>query len=259
MLRRDEAIRSRLREGDEDSIVNFLWFGTGFTQHPRMTATHLSTLDEHGPEALLEARLDDLVAGILSPGVNERLQISRALVEGEGIDVADATGASDVKTYLAQINTRTLQDFDRYRQTESISQSAFFSERGLSSDTSILVDFDIDRALDEIASEERLAPGSVRRVAVVGPGLDVFNKEKRVRLLPSTDDSAVCRRRFVEASRTGGHRSPGVHVRCQSSSESPPGGCTPTGPGWQPVSAPRAARHREAVEPRPRRVLVPIR
>ena len=177
VLRRDEAIRSRLREGDEDSIVNFLWFGTGFTQHPRMTATYLSTLDEHGPDALLEARLDDLVAGILSPGVNERLQISRTLVEGEGIDVADATGASDVKTYLAQINTRTLQDFDRYRQTESISQSAFFSERGLSSDTSILVDFDIDRALDEIASEERLAPGSVRRVAVVGPGLDVFNKE----------------------------------------------------------------------------------
>ena len=48
VLRRDEAIRSRLREGDEDSIVNFLWFGTGFTQHPRMTATYLSTLDEHG-------------------------------------------------------------------------------------------------------------------------------------------------------------------------------------------------------------------
>ena len=177
VLHRDETIRSRLREGDEDSIVNFLWFGTGFTRHPRMTATYLSTLNEHGPDALLEARLDDLVAGILSPGVNERLQIARALVEGEGIEVADATGASDVKTYLAQINTRTLQDLDRYRQTESIRQSAFFSERGLSSDTSILVDFDIDRALDEIASEERLAPGSVRRVAVVGPGLDVFNKE----------------------------------------------------------------------------------
>ena len=177
MSRRDAAIRARLREGDEDSIVNLLWFGTAFTTHPRMTATYLSTLGEHASDALLDARFDDLAAGILSPGVNERLQLARGIVEGEGIDVTDPASASDVKTHLAQINTRTLQELERYQQAESISQSAFFSERGLSSDTSILVDFAIDRALDEIASEGLLKPGSARRVAVVGPGLDFFNKE----------------------------------------------------------------------------------
>ena len=175
--RRDEEIRSRLREGDEDSIVNLLWFGTAFTQHPRMTATYLSTLGDDGPDALLDARLGDLAAGIRSPGVNERLQLARAMVEAAGIDLANAAGARDVDMYLAQVNTRTLQDLDRYLQVESTSPSAFFSERGLSSDTSILIDFAVDRALDEIASQGLLTPGSVRRVAVVGPGLDFFNKE----------------------------------------------------------------------------------
>ena len=175
--RRDAEIRSRLREGDEDSIVNLLWFGTTFTTHPRMTATYLSTLGDRDRDALLDARLDALVAGILSPGVNERLQFARGIVEGEGIDLTGVAGASDVKRYVTGITVSLLQDVDRYQHSQVASQSTHFSERGLASDTSILVDYAIDLALDEIASEGRLAPGSVRRVAVVGPGLDFADKQ----------------------------------------------------------------------------------
>jgi hypothetical protein len=54
--------------------------------------------------------------------------------------------------------------------------ASIFRERGLSSDTSILSDYGVATALQAIAAQKRLPPGSVRRVAVVGPGLDFTNK-----------------------------------------------------------------------------------
>lgn len=57
----------------------------------------------------------------------------------------------------------------------AVSTSTFYSERGLSSDTSLLVDYGIDRALDAAARARPLA-GMVRRVAIVGPGLDFTDK-----------------------------------------------------------------------------------
>ena len=53
-----------------------------------------------------------------------------------------------------------------------------FRERGLSSDTSIFADFAIDQALDIIKSKEVLGRASVRRVALVGPGLDFTDKHE---------------------------------------------------------------------------------
>jgi hypothetical protein len=36
-IREDSAIRARLRQGDLDSTVNFLLFGTSFTKQPRIS------------------------------------------------------------------------------------------------------------------------------------------------------------------------------------------------------------------------------
>jgi len=38
----DAAIRARVQAGDEDSIINFLLFGTSFTKQPRATETQLA-------------------------------------------------------------------------------------------------------------------------------------------------------------------------------------------------------------------------
>lgn len=54
--------------------------------------------------------------------------------------------------------------------------AVLFRERGLSSDTSVLVNFAVDRALRAIASSGALRRGSVRNVGIVGPGLDLTNK-----------------------------------------------------------------------------------
>ena len=57
-----------------------------------------------------------------------------------------------------------------------LERSTLFRERGLSTDTSIFSSFAIERALDGISSTATLGPGSVRRVAIVGPGLDFVDK-----------------------------------------------------------------------------------
>jgi hypothetical protein len=54
--------------------------------------------------------------------------------------------------------------------------ATIFRDRGLSSDTSILSDYSVHVALETIVRQKTLSPGSVRRIAVVGPGLDFTNK-----------------------------------------------------------------------------------
>ena len=42
VMRRDAAIRARVAEGDEDSVINLLQFGTAFTKQPRITEQQLA-------------------------------------------------------------------------------------------------------------------------------------------------------------------------------------------------------------------------
>ena len=56
--------------------------------------------------------------------------------------------------------------------------STLFADRGLSSDTSIFVDFAIDSALEAMKSRGLLAPGGVARAGIVGPGLDFTDKRE---------------------------------------------------------------------------------
>jgi SAM-dependent methyltransferase len=52
-----------------------------------------------------------------------------------------------------------------------------FRARGLSLDTSLIPNYSVQQALAAMKTRGLLAPGSVRRVAIVGPGLDFADKE----------------------------------------------------------------------------------
>src|SRR3954447_25524046 len=58
--RHDAAIRARLAQGDEDSVVNFWLYGTSFTRRPRATAQQLARMRRPDIEDLLVGRLDDM-------------------------------------------------------------------------------------------------------------------------------------------------------------------------------------------------------
>lgn len=189
IARHDAGIRARLARGDEDSVVNFWMYGTSFTSSPRATERNITTLgDQDKAENLLLERLDDLIAGMSRPDANERLQFAREVIRRQGIDLSTAAGQEKARVYLAELRNRMVAENARHRaaarsagrQANSVAASreygSIYRDRGLSSDTSIAADFALDRAIAVLESEGRLGKGRVRRVAVVGPGLDFTDK-----------------------------------------------------------------------------------
>jgi hypothetical protein len=182
-------IRARLERGDEDSLVNFWLYGTTFTTLPRATARDMAQLGSPArAEELLLGRLDDLVTGLASTGANERLLFARQVVARKGIDPTTPAGRERTKVYLVEARARVLAENDRYLRTAQSAQrlkdrgaeltayATVYQDRGLSSDTSLRADFGIELALEAIKSSGRLEAARVRRVAIIGPGLDFTDK-----------------------------------------------------------------------------------
>ena len=175
---RDKAIRARVERGDEDSIAFLLLFGTSFTKAPRATARELAALVSSPSDALtaLRTRIDDFAAAVASPGSNERLQFARDVV---GRAVPDLSSAA-VRRYLEE---RTLAigragaEQLAVMVNEPLATATIYRERGLSSDTTITVDFGLERAIEALKGEGLMREGAVRRVAIIGPGLDFVDKQ----------------------------------------------------------------------------------
>jgi SAM-dependent methyltransferase len=193
---RDGIIRGRLALGDEDSLVNFLLFGATYTKQPRFSPKQLSTLA--GPEggagvkakldAILASRLNDLVTALKKPGGNERIVFTRQWLAQKGYGFATEAACAKAKTYLMASVQRVFNEQESYARTvemarsgdaseEFAARSTLYRERGLSSDTSLRPDFALDEALRGLKEQNLLAPGGVRRVAIIGPGLDFTDKQ----------------------------------------------------------------------------------
>jgi len=191
VAREDAAIRARVQAGDEDSIINFLLFGTSFTKQPRATETQLAGIlvrqRETGattflPSPLLKGRIDDFIAGIASPAGNERLQFAREVTARLRMDASTETGAARLRRYLedraalvgSAVHAPTLSD----PHASLVDQITIFRDRGLSSDSAIPIEFGIEQALAAIAADGTLARASVRGVGIIGPGLDFTDKQE---------------------------------------------------------------------------------
>jgi hypothetical protein len=186
VARRDADIRARVADGDLDSVVTLLLFGVTFTTEPRYSFTTLlrerarqTTVDDVvTADPVVQRRIRDLATGILTPGTNERLQFARRVVERTGLDPrAAANGRQAVERLLREALTRVLVDYDSYFRDNSVGATQFRS-RGLSSDTSVYAAFAVDRSLRDLQTQRVLAPRSISRVAVVGPGLDFVDKQE---------------------------------------------------------------------------------
>jgi hypothetical protein len=189
VARHDRDIRARLDRGDEDSIVNLLLFGVTFTKLPRVTekdAPPAGQSDRLLDSALVQGRLTDLVAAVASPATNDRLLFVRQVAERDGFDPATTDGRTALRERIAENLRRVLAENDAYAQAKAgqtpdgpagaVRESTFFRDRGLSSDTSIFPGVAIDQALGALKANGILRPGAVRRVAIVGPGLDFADK-----------------------------------------------------------------------------------
>ena len=227
--RKDREVRARLDQGDEDTIVNWMLFGTSFTTRPRavLGAVEPGTAGDRELVVrrtieLISARLDDLLTALAAPGNDERRLFARALLQRKGLRFATAAEREAARTYLLAAVIRVASEQEQIDQelgatssgdpiTEFVQRSRLFRTRGLSLDTSLIPNYSIEQALAAMKARGLLTRGSVRRVAIVGPGLDFADKEvgfdiypqqtlqpfavlnslKRLGLLPSPGDSEI--------------------------------------------------------------------
>ena len=191
VARRDRAIRARLAQGDDDAVVNFLLYGATFTGAPRPTPEQVARLareDSALPE-VLAVRIGDFIDGLAAPAANERLRFARSVVVRNGFEPDTDAGRETLQGFLAaevrRAPAETIRISDALNAALArndpdavlIDQTAF-RDRGLSSDTSLLIDFAVEEALRATQDRGLLAAGGVRRVGIVGPGLDFTDKDE---------------------------------------------------------------------------------
>jgi SAM-dependent methyltransferase len=193
--RHDREIRARLAQGDEDTIVNWMLFGTSFTSRPRAV---LGAVEAGAPAdqeqilrrtiELISARLDDLLQALATPAGDERRLFARALLERKGLRFTTSTDREAVRDYLMAAVIRVANEQDQIDKelgataggdpvAEFGQRSTLYRTRGLSLDTSLLPNYSVDQALTAMKTRGLLKPGAIRRVAVVGPGLDFADKD----------------------------------------------------------------------------------
>jgi hypothetical protein len=191
----DRQVRARLDRGDEDTIVNWMLFGTSFTSRPRAVLGAVESGAAGDQQQvlrrtieLIQGRLDDLVKALAVPGTDERRLFARALLQRRGLRFATAADTEAVRDYLLGAITRVGSEQEQIDQelaatshsdamTEFIRRSRLFRSRGLSLDTSVAANYSVEQTLAAMKARGRLAPGTVRRVAIVGPGLDFADKD----------------------------------------------------------------------------------
>ena len=178
----DTDVRSRIDDGVEDSISNFMLYGTSFTKLPRLRGSE-DALDSAGllaPPAT--ARVGALARALRDSRPGERLEFIRHFLAKKGI------GAAQFDDFLTANLVRFAQDQRAYEQklqgagkscdpVEAMAvRGTLYEKRGLSVDTSLLPNFAIEETLRAMVNKGVLKQGSVRRIAIVGPGLDFTDK-----------------------------------------------------------------------------------
>ena len=177
--KKDAEIRARLDRGEADTLVNLLRFGVTFTKEYRIYDDYLI---EYGQSTLVNAfsenRANDLIRAMASGNANEGIAHMRAFLESKGYSFKTAEGRNAIKNYLLANLARERDEMVRYiSQTREDTRFHLFQDRGISLDTNLWPDFLIDQHLASMAEKSLLRPGSVHRVAIVGPGLDFANKQ----------------------------------------------------------------------------------
>jgi SAM-dependent methyltransferase len=186
----DKSIRARLRQGELDSMVNLLLYGTSFTKQPRI---RIESLAEASKSGALRARVEDLVMALRNPGDNERLSFLNALLHSAGVNPGEP-GPTGVFIYnnLQRVIQETAALAKRGEEARRLTRadgapdsaaifkwrSGLLRDRGVSLDTGIFPDYAIEQALRDLKNRGVLREGQVARVAVIGPGLDFSDKNE---------------------------------------------------------------------------------
>lgn len=179
---RDKEIRGRIDRGFEDSTSNFILYGTSYTNIPRLESFEQAASSKGDLTEAVRARVHALVKAINSSGKNERVQFVRDFL------ARHTPQGQSTEAYLSANLMRFIAEQRGYQeklqvagQSEDpgevfLARGTLFERRGLSVDTSLLPNFAVQDSLAALMRKGVLAHGQIRRIAVIGPGLDFTDK-----------------------------------------------------------------------------------
>lgn len=181
----DAGVRRRLEAGEEDTLTNLLRFGVTFTKEYRIDDEYFLRFGESTlVDSFAEHRAQDLIRTLAAPGDNQGFIGMRALLERKGLPLKTAAGRAAAQRYLLKNMARMHKEFLQAREQAKTNRSQMFQDRGISLDSNLWPDYDLDLQLRHMAAKGMLKPGRVGRVAIVGPGLDFVNKQEGVDFYP---------------------------------------------------------------------------
>ena len=182
--RQDQGVRSRIDRGVEDSISNLILYGTSYTSLPRLENAESAVSVEGTVSAIAHERVAALVEAMAAGRLNERVQFAVNFLRRKRI------ARNRWEKFLTNNLQRFAQEQNTYQQklmraeesgdvNEKLStRGTLYENRGLSVDTSLLVNYALEDTLQSLCDKGELRQASIRRIAVVGPGLDFTNKHR---------------------------------------------------------------------------------
>jgi hypothetical protein len=181
----DASVRKRLDRGEEDSLSNLLRFGVTYTKEYRIDDEYFARYgDSTLVNSFAEHRADDLIRAFAAPDGNQGMIEMRDFVEKKGYSLKTPAERKKLKKYLLDNLARLHGEFLQAREQAKVNRSQMFENRGISLDSNLWPDYDLDASLRRMMEKGTLRPGSIRKVAIVGPGLDFVNKQEGVDFYP---------------------------------------------------------------------------
>ena len=179
---RDSEVRGRIDRGVEDSISNLILYGTSFTSLSRVESVERAATESGELTAAAIARIHALALALPSTGRNERVRFVRDFLARQKIpkNSEEQYFTENLRRFIAEqaAYQKKLQDAATEADPSAVylARGTLFETRGLSVDTSLLPNFALEETLRAMVRKGVLVPGSMRRIAVIGPGLDFTDK-----------------------------------------------------------------------------------
>jgi hypothetical protein len=177
---RDKEIRGRIEGGEAETLTNLLRLGVTYTKEPRISFADLQNYGKDSTvNSLAEKRADDLIKALAGPHPSEGMLEMRVFLAKKGFSLTTPDGRKKIKAYLLANLAHQRDDVTKWvaeLSAKKISIYQGFKNRGISTDSNLYPDYTLELHLRKMMEQGLLKAGSVRRVAIVGPGLDFVNK-----------------------------------------------------------------------------------
>jgi SAM-dependent methyltransferase len=183
---RDAEVRGRIDRGVEDSISNLILFGTSFTKLPRLDSADSVVVPGAGAAIGLthaaQARIHALAVALASSSRAERIVFVRDFLKSKGITAGLTEGYLSRNLQRLALEQRAYQEKLKEagetgdKSAILLARGTLYQQRGLSIDTSLLPNFALQDTLRVMLQKNAIKPGTMRRILIIGPGLDFTDK-----------------------------------------------------------------------------------